>query len=60
VPLIVRALAASSVGERLAGVAGGGDVHGLDACPIHGGEVAEVGDAGVAVGEDLAGAGVNV
>jgi hypothetical protein len=48
--------AASGVGEVLAGGAAGEDVDGLDLGPVDGGDVADVGDAGETVLEDLEGA----
>jgi hypothetical protein len=61
---------AAGVGPDAAALAGSGHVltretagqhvHGLDGGPVDGGDVAEVGHVGVAVGEDLAGAGVDL
>jgi hypothetical protein len=66
----LRPQPAAGVGPDAAALAGGGHVlareptrqhvHGLDGGPVHGGDVAEVGHVGVAVGEDLAGAGVDL
>jgi hypothetical protein len=47
-------------GHVLAREAAREHVYGLDGGPVDGGRVAVVGDAGVAVGEDLAGAGVDL
>jgi len=66
----LRPQAAAGVGADTGSLAGGGHVlareparqhvHRLDGRPVHGGDVAEVGHVGVAVGEDLAGARVDV
>lgn len=45
----------SGEAEWLAGVPGGEDVDGFEVAPIGGGEVADVGDGGEAVGEDAGG-----
>jgi hypothetical protein len=55
-----EALAGASVGHVLAGEPAGEDVHGFDLGPVDGGDVAEVGDVGVAVGEDPARPGVDL
>jgi hypothetical protein len=49
-----EALAGAGVGHVLAGKPSRKDVHGLDLGPVDGGDVAEVGDVGVAVSEDPA------
>ena len=46
--------------EWLARITGGEDVDGFDLPPVDGGDVAEVGDGRVVVGEDRGGAGVAV
>jgi hypothetical protein len=66
----VRPQAAAGVGADAGALAVGGHVlagepaaqhvHGLDGGPVHGGDVTEVGHVGVAVGEDLAGARVDL
>jgi hypothetical protein len=60
VSLIGLSLPLSCVGERLAGVAAGEDVHGLDLRPVDDGDVAEVRHAGVVRGEDRAGGGLDL
>jgi hypothetical protein len=55
VSLIVGALSLSGVTERLAGIAAGQNVDGLQGGEVHGGDVAEVQNVGEVVGEDAAG-----
>jgi hypothetical protein len=54
VPPVVHALALACMGKRLAWKPPGDDVDRLDDGPVDGGDVAEVGDAGMMGGEDLA------
>lgn len=60
VPGIGYSLSVAGGAERLARVAAHEHVDGLDLGPVSGGEVADVGYAGVAVGEDSVGAVVGV
>jgi hypothetical protein len=59
-PLVVRALPLPGCAERLTWIAPGEHVHGFDGGPVDGGDVAQVGDVGVTVGEDPGGAGVDL
>ena len=60
VSLIVGAFPFTCMTERLAGVATRQHIYGGDGCPINGGDVAKVGDAGVVRGEDVARGGFNL
>jgi hypothetical protein len=60
VALIFDSFPEAGAAEGLAGVAAADDVDGFDLVPVGGGEVAEVGYAGHAVGDDLFCAGVDV
>jgi hypothetical protein len=60
VPLIGFAFPLSCMGEGLAGVPAGQYVHRLHLRPVHGGDVAEVGDAGVVGRQHRAGRGVDL
>lgn len=60
VPLVVRPRALAAVAERLARISARDDVNRLDGRPVDTGDVTEVGHVGPAVGEDLAGARVDV
>lgn len=52
VSFIVGAFPISGMREGLAGIAAGEDVHRLHGRPVHGGDVAVVGDVGPVVGKD--------
>lgn len=60
VPLVVRPRALAGVTERLARISAGEDVDAGHGRPVDAGDVAEVRHVGPAVGEDLAGARVDV
>ena len=51
VPIVILTQSSSGLTERLARVPAGDDVNGLDARPVNGGDIAEVGDAGCPMGE---------
>ena len=53
VSVVPNACTFAGVGERLARVPAGQDVDGLHLRPVHLGDVAQVGDVGPVVGEDL-------
>lgn len=59
-PFVVGAGSPTGVGNGLAGEPGGEDVDRRDGRPVHGGDVAEVGDVRHPVGEDRGGPGVGV
>ncbi|GAA2628025.1 hypothetical protein GCM10010307_17580 [Streptomyces vastus] len=60
VPGILGSLPFARGAERLARIAAGENVHRLNAVPVQGGDVPEVGHLGVMVGQDARGAGVVV
>ena len=53
VPIVILTQSSAGLTERLARIPAGDDVHRLDGRPVHGRDVAQVGDARRPVGEDL-------
>ena len=60
VPIVLLAQTPPGLTERLARISAGDDVHRLDGRPINAGDVPQVGDAGIAVAQDLVRALVDV